>query len=173
MFTRIYDISKVAQHQYTSRDTGLTFKDYTGTTCAIFSNNSFFGYQFFNVERFMQLIKTAKGSTGVVFGNGSVAPTKDDYFLSGELLTTISATFTQNVTFDENGYEISTVYNITNTGSNPITVGEVGLFANTNIASNVSSYFLVERTVLDNPVTIPAGGVGQVTYTIRFNYPIA
>ena len=29
----------------------------------------------------------------------------------------------------------------------------------------------VERTVLETPVTIPAGGVGQVTYTIRMNYP--
>lgn len=30
----------------------------------------------------------------------------------------------------------------------------------------------INRTVFDTPVTIAAGGVGQVTYTIRMNYPI-
>ena len=33
--------------------------------------------------------------------------------------------------------------------------------------------YLIERTVLESPITIPAnGGVGQVTYKIRMDYPV-
>lgn len=113
----------------------------------------------------------ALGAAGVFFGDGDVAPTVDDYTLSGNPFTTFDATYTKSAASDNTGQYITVVYTITNTGSAEFTIREVGLFGDTNNTSTVA--FLVERTVLDTPVTIPAGGVGQVTYTIRFNYPTA
>lgn len=115
------------------------------------------------------------GFAGVIFGTGTTAPTLDDYFLSGEMITTLIATSDVKNVHNDNGVEITALYTITNTGSEAITIGEVGLISNLHAYnSNHYSYkCLIERTVLDSPVTIPAGGVGQVTYTIRMNYPTA
>lgn len=111
---------------------------------------------------------TNKG--GVFFGTGNIPPTFDDYKLAGSLITTFSASASVDVSQDDNGYTITALYTITNTGSEAFTVSEVALMASPS-NSALSTKILFERTVLDNPVTIPVGGVGQVTYTIRMNYP--
>lgn len=111
---------------------------------------------------------------GVIFGSGTAQPTLDDYKLSGSLITTITASVTVNKKTTDTGYEIEGIYTLTNSGSAPVTVGEVALITTTstsNFGENLA--IIVERTVLDTPITIPAGGVGQVTYTIRMNYPTA
>ena len=70
------------------------------------------------------------------------------------------------------------MFTLTNTGSEDFTISELGLVTYAYI-TNTNGYcyennFLLERTVLENPITIPAnGGVGQVTYTIRMDYPVA
>lgn len=120
----------------------------------------------------MKKVRTAISTYGgVIFGSGTIPPTIDDYNLSGSLLTTITASVNYNFTTDDSGVCYEAVYTITNTGASEITIGEIGLLAGGDSAPNKK--FLVERTVLDNPVTIPAGGIGQVTYTIRMNYPTA
>jgi hypothetical protein len=106
---------------------------------------------------------------GIVFGTGSAEPTFDDYRLSGDLITTISSSASVTATLDDDGCTFVGTYTLTNTGSDGITVKEIGLL----MSNNSGPVMLIERTVLDEPVTIPAGGVGQVTYTIRFNYPTA
>lgn len=106
---------------------------------------------------------------GIFFGTGTTAPTLDDYTLSGELAVTSSngsAASKVSGVEDDTGWTISAVYTITNTSDADITIGEIGLVASCN-----GVYPMIERTVLDSPVTIPPGGVGQVTYTIRMNYP--
>jgi hypothetical protein len=112
---------------------------------------------------------------GVVFGTGTTPPTKDDYKLSGTLLTTFSYSAGVSYEYDDTGTTIRAIYTITNTGSNDITIGEIGLMSNMYDASSqvASRKGFIERTVLDTPVTIPAGGIGQVVYTIRINYPTA
>jgi hypothetical protein len=107
-------------------------------------------------------------ANGVYFGDGDTPPTVDDYTLSGNVLTTGSATVKVTKNFDNDGITITGLYTITNTGDTDFTIREVGLFLNQGY-----NRYLMERTVLDTPVTIPAGGIGQVTYTIRFNYPTA
>lgn len=117
---------------------------------------------------------------GVVFGTGTTPPTVDDYCLSGELVTTLTATTNVTTSYDEDGLTVTAVYTLTNTGTEAVTIGEVGLIGCVgNTSSSSTSYTgtavkcLFERSVLDTPVEIPAGGLGQVTYTIRFNYPTA
>lgn len=105
---------------------------------------------------------------GVFFGDGSTPPTADDYILSGNFITTATASSAVTKSADETGVTITGTYTITNTGTEDITIAEVGLFESTN---NNGCRYMMERTVLDSPVTIEPGGVGQVTYTIRMNYP--
>lgn len=113
------------------------------------------------------------GSAGVVFGTGDTAPSINDHCPSGDVISTISASYANSgVTNDEEYREQTVTYTVTNTGSEEITIKEVCLFVNVRTSSSGTyANFMVERTVLDKPVTISAGGVGQVTYTIRINYP--
>lgn len=118
------------------------------------------------------LLTMMNGYGGAILGTGNTPPTLDDYKLSGNLVTGFSYTSSKKVTFEDNGATIEFLYTITNTTEDSIYIGEIGIISNLNGNSNGENYkALLERTVLDSPVTIPAGGVGQITYTIRMNYP--
>ena len=111
-------------------------------------------------------------SNGVAFGTGATPATVSDYFLEGILGGTqidvsvpSAVSFSRVDTYDE----YSVTFGITNKTAEAITISEVGLFATVNPNTSVSNV-LVDRTVLDTPVTIPAGQSKQITYTIRFNY---
>ena len=122
----------------------------------------------------MYYIQTSTASDGgVILGTGTTTPTLNDYCLSGDMITTFTYSKNVTVTSDESGVTITALYTITNTGSSAFTIGEIGLIAASYNKPAPGYKCLVERTVLDTPVTIPAGGVGQVVYTITFNYPTA
>ena len=119
----------------------------------------------------------ALNKIGVSFGTGTTPSTVSDYFLESILgdtqisVTVPSAvTFSRVDTFDE--YSVS--FGVTNITDEAITISEVGLIANPLYGGSPTSssnvYTLVDRTVLDAPVTIPAGQSKQIAYTIRFNY---
>ena len=107
------------------------------------------------------------GNGGIVFGNGDAAPTIDDFALSGDVIpiNTYSVSLTHTVANDKT--TISAVYTITNTGENAMTIKEIAL----KYGGSSTSQYLIERTVLNTPVTIEPGGVGQVTYTLTLTYP--
>lgn len=108
-------------------------------------------------------------SEGTVFGNGDTPPALEDYKLSGNVITGISATAVVNCVYEANGITTTATYTITNNNSESVTIKEIGVCTNTSS----TNYVLVERTVLESPVTIEPGGVGQVTYTIKMVYPTA
>lgn len=118
--------------------------------------------------------------SGVIFGDGSTHVTKSDYNLAGNHIKTLSAIVQITRSVDENGVEIKAVYSLTNTGTTDVVIAEMAMLERilsglTTESNNNRFYFnyIIDRKVLDAPVTIPAGGVGQVTYTIRVNYPTA
>lgn len=165
---------------------GLTL--YDGSDVSQYS-----GYYYVNVHSFYKLktlMKTPADATyvgtnkttpirGVVFGTGTTAPTENDYKLSGDAIAGLSnsnITMNEEATYDDSGAAITVVYTISNTTGAEITIGEVGLLdtlktKESSVYAEKYHTILWERTVLGSPVTIPAGGVGQVTYTIRMNYP--
>lgn len=114
---------------------------------------------------------------GVILGTGTTPVSFNDYKLSGDIISTFNYSAQVSKGADESGMYITAVYTITNTSSSPITIGEIGIMNNTTSTSTSASdgkyCILLERTVLETPVTIEAGGVGQVTYTIRMDYPTA
>ena len=119
-----------------------------------------------NLYGTMGYIGTKYSGNCVVLGDGDAAPTLDDCKLSGNVLSTI--TYNADVTREneDGGATITALYTITNTGTEDITIKELGMIY-------TNGPVMYERTVLDSPVTIPVGGIGQVTYTIRLNYPTA
>ena len=112
---------------------------------------------------------------GVIFGNGDTPPTPEDYKLSSDIVSGFAYSAAISKASTDSGTGITATYTITNTSASAIVIKEIGVVAKL-MASNYSGlqYIgLLDRTVLDTPVTIPAGGVGQVVYTITYNYPTA
>lgn len=111
---------------------------------------------------------------GVIFGTGNTEPTIDDYQMAGEHFVDYTESHTYESTLDGTTKTISCRYTLTNTSTESVTIGEVGLsvYASRKPASNnYYTGFLIERTALDSPITIPAGGVGIITYTLKFDLP--
>ena len=147
--------------------TAATFTKGDGTTTSIFSNG---GDTPFNA---MKQWAAQSNATGVSFGIGTTPATASDYALESILSNTqisvsvpSSVSYSQVDTFDE--YSVS--FGVTNITDATITISEVGLIASIAVPNSETFYVLVDRTVLDAPVTIPAGQSKQITYTIRFNY---
>lgn len=113
----------------------------------------------------------ADANLGIIIGTGDTPVTLDDHRLSGNMITAFAGSVVSSFTADENGATLTALCTITNSGSESITIREVGLLGKDKGTSSTSSTFLVERTVLDVPLTIEPGNVGQLTYTIKLNYP--
>lgn len=119
-------------------------------------------------------ISFAASSSGIKVGTGGTQPTDDDINL--ESLITSGLTGTLNITgrsFDANGNPvISMLVGLTNTSDSDITVREMGLFVTikggtTSGASSTNSYvIMLDRTVLTNAITIPAGESTSITYEL-------
>ena len=106
---------------------------------------------------------------GVSFGIGTTPANTTDYKLENSLPSTqisvavpSAVSYSRVATYDE----YSVTFGVTNITTAAITIAEVGLTAAPQSAYPV----LVDRTVLDTPVTLPAGQSKQITYTIRFHY---
>lgn len=122
-------------------------------------------------------------TSGVAFGNGTTEPTADDLTLSGDfihgLVANSNVIITSEMNVDDTGCTYTTLYTITNSTDADITISEMGIFSNfygstgsySTIKTQVIPY-MIERTLLETPVTIPVNGVGQVTYTFRIDSPI-
>ena len=116
-------------------------------------------------------IRNDYASAGVILGTGNTPPTPEDYALSGEIITNFAFSAAVTIMEDAGGCTWSALYTITNTADTDITIREIALMVSNSNYTGKDYHALIERTVLDSPVTIPAGGVGVVTYTIRMNYP--
>lgn len=120
---------------------------------------------------------TAVDSSGVIFGTGTTPPTAEDFRLSGTVVTGIKSTTNFVGTYDELGGGFTVTYTITNNNADPVTIGEVGVimrvyhYNSSSDNTNRTSYAMIERSVLDEPIVIPAGSAGQVVFSIRMNKP--
>lgn len=111
---------------------------------------------------------------GVIFGTGNTEPTIDDYQMAGEHFVDYTESHSFESTLDGTTRINSCRYTLTNTSTEPVTIGEVGLSVYAYRKTSGNTYytgFLIERTALDSPITIPAGGVGIITYTLKFDLP--
>ena len=114
--------------------------------------------------------------SGVSFGSGTTPPTLDDYQIESIFDDQqISAALTHWVRgIDSNNKPyMELTYIVTNRTSGPITVSEVAIVSG-DIAvcgsySDTSAYYndvLIDRTLLDTPVSIPSGDSASIKYRI-------
>lgn len=109
------------------------------------------------------------GNGYLMLGTGTTAPTEDDYRLESPITTNLSC---DSVSVSRTSLTKTYTATFTNSGSSDITVTEVGfivyiLYNYTNTDER-SDHFLMDRTVLDTPITIPAGESRTVTYELSF-----
>lgn len=171
MFTQNYiNLQKVAFMGGTA-----TFKYQDGTTgTPAVSLQSILGLR---LGEAMQVPKCANPSdtftNSVYFGSGSTPATKDDFTLEAPITSGLS--FAQGTSLcvktQDGQYAAWVSHVVKNTTSNVINIYEIGLFAQIYNAGNTTStkYVLMERTVLDEPIVIPAGEEKTVTYKLTFN----
>lgn len=134
------------------------------------------GYFYFPVTRALNVTISADGA-GISVGSGSKAESEMDYNLENTITSGIAISLS-NTTFNvdtQSGQPCPYVkykVTVTNTGEAPITVTEVGYKQTFRVASkplanqDLIVVFLVDRTLLDNPIVIAAGDAGIVEYTI-------
>lgn len=110
------------------------------------------------------------GNGYLMLGTGSTAPTADDYCLELPITTNLSC---DSVSVSRTSLIKTYTATFTNSGSSDITVTEVGFIVYINykytyMSSFSADDFLIDRTVLDTPITIPAGESRTVTYELSF-----
>lgn len=115
-----------------------------------------------NVANVIGTLLTSYSGAGVVLGTGDKATDKGDYRLSGDLVTGFTYSSTKSVTRTSDKVTVQAKYTITNNNSAAITIREVGVM--TSYGSS-NAYCMVDRQLLDLPLTIEAGGVGQLEFT--------
>lgn len=136
-----------------------------GSTYNSFSASSV--YKLLALKSAMATVCLNTYGTGVVFGTGRTAEALADYKLSGTQITTLSGAGQVKSSLSGDILTLTSVLTVTNISSSEITIGEVGL--QINYTGNWS--FMLDRTLLEEAITVPAGGVAQITYTIKLVYP--
>lgn len=124
---------------------------------------------FFNIPYNMKRInKTTNHSTAsIFFGNGEKQVSENDYKLNGAILNDkLECMATVTAENDGDVRKIVGVYTLRNISDSGITIKEVGLVGYTSDYST-SVYLLIDRTLLDEPLTLAAGETGEITYTIE------
>lgn len=107
---------------------------------------------------------------GYIFGTGNTPASIDDVNIAGDVIPGLS--IVQNTTSQNaNTSEYVQVLTIQNTTDSTVTIKEVGRVAHgdTTSASNTYSYYsyLLERVVLDAPLTLAPDERGVITLTIE------
>lgn len=156
----------------------VSYKTYNNTEKAVSTTNLIYHLMWntrtYDYASIANLRESLTSYGGVILGTGDTPPTFDDYKLAGDIISGFVYTSTLSANSDENGVTLKAKYTITNNNASEITIKELGLINGMGGSTfTASEKGLLDRTVLDNPVTIPAGGVGQVEYTITFNLPTA
>jgi len=118
-----------------------------------------------------------EAADGISIGTGTAPESEDDYNLEQTITSGVSATITgisygaENPWFPFVKYDLT----ITNTSENTLVVTEVGYKQTLNATrvigsrSREAAVLLLDRCVLDTPVTIAPGDAGIVTYRLQTN----
>lgn len=149
-----------------ARSTDYEYVDCSGTTRQTNgSASNMTGLSFDNVGNINT--NTSPSSSGITFGTGTVTPTANDYWLSGNVVSTLSLlSQTSDKVVSGSKWTQKKIFVVKNTGSSAVTITEVCWHG------TVGWQVMFDRTLLDSPVTIPAGGQGVVTYTVALDLPI-
>ena len=105
---------------------------------------------------------------GVYFGSGSTPAARTDYCLESVITSGLTITGPAKAAIGAEGegkYIVQSPFTVYNTSDADINIYEVGYYSLVNNAYIA----LFDRTVLDEPIVIPAGQSKLVTYKLVFN----
>lgn len=116
---------------------------------------------------------------GVVLGTGKTPPTIEDVKMENEITYDQVKLTQSSLNYIGNG--LLGVYTVENLTDADITISEIGMYnVFTGVAKkedgslDTTAYVwrcLVERTLLEKPITVPAGGIENLVYKVQFEYP--
>lgn len=152
----------------------LEYKDYAGNIkyCAPKAVVQSFPY---NVALSIRLQDTS--SAGISFGTGSTAATVNDYKLESQITSKLS--FTSAVSsiqeLDADGDpSIRFIINLKNADSSSVIISEIGYFQNipgngsrSSTTSSGAYVSLIDRTVLQTPITIQSNETKVIEYKLK------
>lgn len=151
-----------------------TIYDYKGSSSTI--NGSAISPDYLKIRPLAYNFTLGLGNSSaghITFWNGASAPSKDAIVPDGTEIKT--SLFTSSVAIsgavDENGTEVTRLYTLTNASSEAFTIDTVCLCAEFQWAYGKNGVILCDKTQLESPLTIEPGGIGQVTYTLRYEWP--
>lgn len=151
-------------------NTGLKVTDTAGDTKSLYTYRSNNDFMYLALGR-AALLTSISGTNGFVLGNGTTPPTLEDYGLSGTVISTVSClSYTYSFDSDDSGITAINRYIVENTGTEDIIVSEIAWFSFVYTESSSGSTVMIDRTLLDSPVTIAPGNTAQIEYKIRFPY---
>lgn len=105
----------------------------------------------------------------IVLGSGTTEPTPENYRLESQITTNLSC---DSVSVSRNTTVKTYTATFSNSGTSDITVTEIGYVSRILYTYSNWNYiydnFLMDRTVLDTPITIPSGESRTVTYELSF-----
>ena len=135
----------------------------------------YLGSKFYNFPRTIaNNISFAYTTDGVLLGSGSTAPTAEDYKMDALITSGLSAsTPTLNYEINDGNPQVALFYTLTNTTSSDIVIREVGYLqkfstsTTLNGTDSATASLLLDRTLLDTPLTVPANGVAILKYQMK------
>lgn len=108
-------------------------------------------------------------SASIFLGSDNTPETGESYKLKNKITSGLNVALTRSVVDNDDGSHSSVVVaTCTNTSSDPITIGEIGLGKYFRVY-NAADDFLFDRTPLGTPLTIQPGEVGRIVYTITMS----
>lgn len=121
-----------------------------------------------------QTLTLSVSAAGICMGQGDTAPALTDYQLERQIEYSLTGSVLQTVLdLDANGnpyiqFDIA----VTNTADTAVTVREIGYRQNLRGSTAVGGtgsnrVCLLDRTVLDTPVTVEPGGAATIRYTLK------
>ena len=148
------------------------FTDTTGNSRSAVSNTQGLYYMF---DEFASPgnngLTSQTTAGGIAFGTGDTPPTLNDYWLSGDLITTVGIVAVTITTKIVDGvYTFVNAITVNNSGSETIVINEMAMIPFAYYSGSSQAPAMVDRTVLDTPLTLAPGEQGVITYT--FNLPI-
>lgn len=143
---------------------GITYTDITGTDIEVtYSGGWNYSGGVCSTSQYKTLdTYTSTGKFALYVGSNGTPPTENDYTLD-----TVNLTPTQNPTLTRTDTQTLIAFTLTNNTDSEQTIREVGLCtAALSTSSNVYIRLLLNRKVLDTPITMAIGD----TYIFTFTY---
>lgn len=162
----LFSIYNSAQYNY------MPMTDVSGTTRYIGWNSQ--GWPSTSYS-YLTSFSNSLNSAGVKVGSSNAVESASDYNLDSLITAGISGSVEMlSRTVDASGNsKVAILVTVTNTGATDVTISEIGYFVQmkggttVGSSSTTSYYIMLDRTLLDTPVTIPAGSSATITYTIQ------